>query len=124
MGDGVPFLGVAALTVVGLVWLAGYLYGLYWLAYRLGEKFRSRRWPWAAYAIVVAGVTVLSSFTVWIPADPFTRFFIGLVVFVAHAHPLLVGIWVANERARREDHKVWHARTEAWLSDWERTPKD
>ena len=124
MNEDVPFLGIVALSVVGLVWLAGYLYGLYWLATKLGRRFRSRRRPRLAYVLIVLAAAGVSACASFIPADRFTRFFIGLVVFVAHAHPFLVGFWVAGEAARREDHRRWKERADAWLSDWERTPKD
>lgn len=124
MNDGIPFLGIVAISLVGLVWLGAYLYGLYRLATKLGRRFRSRRRPRLAYVFILAGATVVSSCAWLIPADAFTRFFVGLVLFVAHAHPFLVGFWVAGEAARREDHLRWKERADAWLSDWERTPKE
>jgi glycerol-3-phosphate acyltransferase PlsY len=124
MNDGIPFPGIVALSLFGLLWLAAYLYALYWFALRLGRRVRSLRRPWASYVAVLVAAAVISAFAWFLPADAFTRFVIGLVVFVAHAHPFLVGFWVAAERARREDLKRWAEQTEAWLSDWERTPKD
>lgn len=124
MNDGISFLGIAALSLVGLLWLGGYVYGLYWLATKMGRRFRSKHGPWPAVSIAIVAAGLLST-TAWLlPADRFTRFCLGLVVFVAHAHPLCVGFWVASQAIRREDHRRWKEQTDAWLSEWEPTHKD
>jgi len=124
MSDTMPFWAVAALATIGIFWLAGYLYGLYWVGRRLGRRFRSVRRPWVPYSVLAFLSACLASTAAFLPADRFTRFFAGLVLFAAHAHPLLVGFWNSAEQARREDRRVWKDRAEAWISDWERTPKE
>jgi hypothetical protein len=124
MNDGLSFLGLAGLLLLGLLWLAAYLYGLYRLARHFGRRFRSVRHPFLPYATVVVAGAMLASLVAWLPFDPFTRFCFGLIAFVAHVHPFFVGVWTANEAARREDHQKWAERTEEWLSDWERSPTD
>ena len=124
MNDGVSFLAIVGLALVGLFWLAAYLYGLYRLAHCLGRRFRSVRRPLVPYAVVVVASALLASLSALLPLDAFTRFCTGLIVFVAHAHPCVVGFWLAHESARKEDHRVWKNRTEEWLSNWESSRRE
>lgn len=116
-------IGIVALSLLAVVWLGIYLFGLYSLAKLVGTKTQVRRHKWVPYAIIAATSAVLSSFIWFVPVDNFTRLCFFGVLWIVHMHPFSVGFWVSQDTTQRRDQASWWRKTEEWLSEWEEKTK-
>lgn len=119
MEEGFTLVAFFVLAVIAIGWIALLLYGLHHLGKRFGSKHLFLRRPWLPTLLICGIALVAASLVLAVPADRLTRFCFGLIVFLAVAHPLLVGYWFARSREMRHNSAELWKRTDKWLAYWE-----
>ena len=127
--DSGPFImiGVFCGILFATFWLYMYCYALYRLGRWIATRYRTR--PVPAFATIAFCSALLTVPIFFIPfsltsnaGDIVVRATLVFIVFNVHASAVGAGLWGGMELGKRSDDKLFWARTEDWLKEWEDPP--
>lgn len=103
--------------VLATFWLLVYWYLLYRLGRWIATRYRTKPVPVLALISVASALLTLPAFL--LIHDPVWKASVVLAVWLTHTQAVTAGFWGGMELGRRSDEKMFWARTEKWLKEWE-----